>query len=305
MPQFANGTDLPPLPKSSQTIWRAGSTVEASWAIYANHGGGYSYRICKKVAGQAETEACYQRTPLKFASNTTKIVYADNSRPPLTIPATTTDVGTYPPGSQWRKNPIPMCNCDIGVGCGQKEAEGAGTVALIASESPAATSSVDFFSTLSGGKTCKSVPKSQCGHTTGTNTCLACGADSSYDCEVCCPGLQKIEKGGYSWCQASQPGPSKQCSKENPSACFGIPYSKSYLSPGQSTPRCPTGLMFPSLWDDGYGQGHEGEFMFSMIDELLVPTNVEPGEYSLSWRWDCEQTPQVWNSCADVTIVAD
>ena len=30
--------------------------------------------------------------------------------------------------------------------------------------------------------------------------------------------------------------------------------------------------------------------------------DIEPGEYVLSWRWDCEQTPQVWNSCADVTI---
>ena len=29
---------------------------------------------------------------------------------------------------------------------------------------------------------------------------------------------------------------------------------------------------------------------------------LEPGTYSLSWRWDCEQTPQVWNSCADVIL---
>ena len=35
----------------------------------------------------------------------------------------TTDVGTYPPGSQWRKNPVPMCNCDIGLNCKDKNQE--------------------------------------------------------------------------------------------------------------------------------------------------------------------------------------
>jgi hypothetical protein len=24
---------------------------------------------------------------------------------------------------KWRKNPVPMCNCDIGIGCGAKAAE--------------------------------------------------------------------------------------------------------------------------------------------------------------------------------------
>jgi hypothetical protein len=27
------------------------------------------------------------------------------------------------------------------------------------------------------------------------------------------------------------------------------------------------------------------------------------GEYVLSWRWDVEQSPQVWANCADITIV--
>ena len=48
--QFANGTDLPPI--SQKTIWKMGSVVDAEWSIYANHGGGYSYRLCKKVKGK-------------------------------------------------------------------------------------------------------------------------------------------------------------------------------------------------------------------------------------------------------------
>ena len=44
--------------------------------------------------------------------------------------------------------------------------------------------------------------------------------------------------------------------------------------------------------------------MFSMVDKLHVPADLPAGDYSLSWRWDCEQTPQVWNSCSDVTVEA-
>jgi len=38
-------------------------------------------------------------------------------------------------------------------------------------------------------------------------------------------------------------------------------------------------------------------------DLVEVPENLEPGEYVLSFRWDCQQSPQVWNSCANIQIV--
>merc|ERR1712096_158833 len=44
-------------------------------------------------------------------------------------------------------------------------------------------------------------------------------------------------------------------------------------------------------------------FEFGIVDKVKVP-DVSPGDYVISFRWDSEQTPQVWNSCADVTIVA-
>ena len=153
-----------------------------------------------------------------------------------------------------------------------------------------------------GAKECRSVVQEECGTKVGFNTCLKCGSKSSYDCEECCPGLTRVEKDGYAWCQSKEP--SNDCSDENPRGCFSVPYPKSYLAPGQEAPNCPTGLMFPSEWEDGYGQGNEGDFMFSMVDKLKVPDSLVPGTYVLSWRWDCEQTPQVWNSCADINIVA-
>ena len=113
VPKSGPGTDLAPVGKGP--VWKRGSTVEAGWALYANHAGGYSYRLCKVSAdGSAVTERCFQGTPLDFVGNTTEIRYIDPSKASVTIPAVTTKVGTHPAGSMWRKNPVPMCNCDLG-----------------------------------------------------------------------------------------------------------------------------------------------------------------------------------------------
>ena len=37
-------------------------------------------------------------------------------------------------------------------------------------------------------------------------------------------------------------------------------------------------------------------------DLVEVPESLEPGEYVLSFRWDCQESPQVWNSCANIHI---
>ena len=38
-------------------------------------------------------------------------------------------------------------------------------------------------------------------------------------------------------------------------------------------------------------------------DYVKVPESLETGRYVLSFRWDSQYTPQVWNSCANVNIV--
>lgn len=47
--------------------------------------------------------------------------------------------------------------------------------------------------------------------------------------------------------------------------------------------------------------GDEDRFFYSIQDKVVVP-KVPSGEYVLSWRWDAEQTKQVWSHCSDVTI---
>ena len=37
---------------------------------------------------------------------------------------------------------------------------------------------------------------------------------------------------------------------------------------------------------------------------MRLPDNLETGDYLLSWRWDCEESTQVWENCADVRITA-
>ena len=51
----------------------------------------------------------------------------------------------------------------------------------------------------------------------------------------------------------------------------------------------------------GYGKNI---WEWSILDAVEVPEDLEPGAYVLSWRWDCEQSAQVWQNCADVEIVA-
>jgi hypothetical protein len=41
---------------------------------------------------------------------------------------------------------------------------------------------------------------------------------------------------------------------------------------------------------------------YAVEDAVQVPTDIAAGDYVLGWRWDCEQTSQIWASCADITI---
>jgi len=107
------------------------------------------------------------------------------------------------------------------------------------------------------------------------------------------------EKAAVAFCSGGKPGPSPP----GKGSQF-TPYPKTYLPPGQTSAACPTGLMFNASWPEGSGSGPSpsgyGHMPYSMLDEVKVPRDI--GRYILSWRWDCEQTPQVWNSCADILI---
>lgn len=73
----------------------------------------------------------------------------------------------------------------------------------------------------------------------------------------------------------------------------------------------------PGVW--GFGEGHCQDARdptsgctpeeakrwyldFGIVDRVRVPEALPEGDYVLGFRWDCEQTPQVWSSCSDVTV---
>merc|ERR1719309_1182122 len=98
------------------TEWAIGSSVEVAWGIKANHGGGYSYRLCKvpEAGVSGVTEECFQQGVLSFSGDQQWVQYGFDENMRTEFRANRTRVGTTPEGSQWTKNPIPACNTPDG-----------------------------------------------------------------------------------------------------------------------------------------------------------------------------------------------
>jgi hypothetical protein len=227
-----NGTDLKPLDKPP-TKWEAGSVQEVAWAILANHGGGYQYRLCPKSSEL--TEACFQSRPLPFVGNTTTIRMVQQAArakiPDFEIPAMDVNIGTKPKGSFWRRNPVPACNCDLGFLCG------------IYSE--------PWWIDPDAKTKTPSCP-------TGTQFAPPHPGIYGYSTIYQFPKVEGEEEVVHEVMEG-RPGDAHE----------------------------------PSKKDQG--------MTYSLVDTVRVPE--QRGEYVLSFRWDCEQTAQVWNSCADIEVV--
>lgn len=193
-------------PKVVTTEWVRGSVVEAAWGISANHGGGYSYRLCrrpKRGGNMLLEEDCFRRGVLDFVGDRQWVQFGTDESTRFEFKAERTSEGTSPKGSTWTKNPIPAWNCPSG----------------------------GFLAHKFDG-----IP------------------------------------GGDMGCTAPQ---------------------------------------FPPPRKDLFGFGHHARdptkqpFNWGIVDKLQVPQDLPTGEYVLSWRWDAEQTPQVWTTCANVRIVEE
>jgi len=59
-------------------------------------------------------------------------------------------------------------------------------------------------------------------------------------------------------------------------------------------------------FDGGHGglcSGWYGPDNLEIVDALRVPAHLTPGKYVVQFRWDCEESAQIWTNCADVTVV--
>jgi len=265
------GSALPPLKGIKPPVWKVGDAVDVAWAIVANHGGGYQYRLCPR--NSTLTEECFQTTPLEFLGDESYIQYCTYQYPqgspvPLypskewnqstpanfppekvynkrcdrtnrtTIPAKRLRAGTQPKGSTWTRNPIPGCKAPTGGsfnwGCLVSSIPGKyPPVPASAYQFPPPGKDLSRPGLLLGGF--------------GIGACFGCN--------------QRV----------------------NPKDC-NI-YGKRYKN------NCSV--------DETAAQ----TLQWSVVDKVRVP-QVPPGDYVVSFRWDAEQTPQVWTSCSDVRIEA-
>jgi len=78
-----------------------------------------------------------------------------------------------------------------------------------------------------------------------------------------------------------------------------LPYSNAH-SPAEFDPPCHE-YIDRTQSDTGRCSGRD-PYRTLIVDKLVVPAHLKPGNYVLSLRWDCEKTPQIWTHCADVAI---
>ena len=287
-PQGFDGKLLPPV--GSPEVWTRGGTAEVAWAIAANHGGGYSYRLCPADPVDAINEACFQSNQLDFAGNSSEILFGNGTRIPF--PRQTTREGTYPTGSEWARNPVPGCYlCDAYETCGPTIAPVGGGCSTCTTETEChatnATSTAACKWTSEGGK-CK-VPPDAC---TGPATAASCEAEGTQ-----CQWITSGSDHGYCRTNSTLTPPQAWDQQINCRAdCDGGLASKALGS-------CPEGTaIFPEPVPGLSGWG-KGGWKWSVADKVKVPTDLKAGPYLLSWRWDCEESVQVWQNCADVVLV--
>ena len=97
-------------PNPATTEWKAGSLEEVVMYIRGNHGGGYSYRLCKVPEGGVTelTEECFNNGHLEFYGDKQLVEYdVDKIAGHMTeVTANRTTEGTFPPGSMWSAVPF-------------------------------------------------------------------------------------------------------------------------------------------------------------------------------------------------------
>lgn len=67
-----------------------------------------------------------------------------------------------------------------------------------------------------------------------------------------------------------------------------------------------TGEGFQPLCPNEEGRtctGMWGPYNLEIVDKVRIPSDLKPGAYVLGWRWDCEESNQIWSSCSDVNII--
>ena len=146
------------------------------------------------------------------------------------------------------------------------------------------------------------------GCTRSPASCPACYFADPPQCTL--PGCNSSDHGGNDQYHACRYGKcDKQCSCPIPDLNAGCDDTYPAAFAGTQFPPPFKGYSGGSTgtWPGitGPGQAATGVFGadYSIVDLVHVPASLKPGAYLLSWRWDCEQSPEVFVSCADIHVV--
>jgi len=241
---YAHGPDMRTMNQGIVTHWPRGGVVEVGWSMAANHGGGYSYRLCQRPEDgdlMKATEECFQRTPLDFVGNRSWMVYTkgEHKGRRYEIDATHTTEGTWPRGSMWARNPIPNMGGEHATG-----------------QTPQQTDKIMAFFL-------------------DEHLVQAIALDPTGQAEA--------------W---------EKESANTSVGVHGLPFAPPSLDGKVIDAVTPLIGFSPGtgeLWLDD----------LLLVDHVQVPSDLPEGDYILSFRWDCEQTSQVWNQCASIRIESD
>ena len=50
------------------------------------------------------------------------------------------------------------------------------------------------------------------------------------------------------------------------------------------------------------GGSETGLGNLEIVDHVKIPAGLPAGDYVIGWRWDSEESNQIWQSCSDVTV---
>ena len=274
--QNVDGYSLPEVGgPGNRTVWHRNSSSEVAWSVNSNHGGGYSYRLCKLEAGVEPSEAYFQRTPLHFSSAAHTLLWeqrlpsgAITSRR-VEIPAAITSTGTTPAGSSWARNPIPACMfCPSSIwGAAYR-----GDCQAECGTSPLFVNKTAFWREMA------------CPAMTSGNGLTRCPRGTAHFAEPL-PGLSGFYT-SYHRCLDGE-----VLGERANDVCAG-------------DDTCPeSGAVEDETCKFGCECSRAMMLEVNIVDRVDIPATLQPGHYLVSWRWDAEQSPQVWQNCGDVDIV--
>jgi hypothetical protein len=280
--------------------------VQAAFTLNVNHGGGYQYRMCPYSEGKAMTEDCFAQHPLKFADGSHTVRFADGSKD-IQIPAVDVTEGVVPIGAAWRRIPIPSCNCDIGRSCNANSTASDDSKVYDVNSSSAfgdcrhglqfeAKHLTDgswpsgygfYLGALNGGTGPSTTVKDECSTNDDQITCTQASGCAWY-----------AEK---STCYTGKDTTKSSCGTSTDETACGKVVGCQWYGSGKNVCYASKSKRNLAVPGDSYGIGTTAvAHTWEIVDNLIAP--MAKGDYILQWRWDNEQTPQIWTTCSDITV---